>query len=131
MTRTFHHRITVGAVCGIVLLLALSFYAFWIKAVVVGLLLVLALVLVAESALRTEYVFSGDKLIICRGRLSRNTTIELRTVTSCRPMTTVFGLVRYLLITCGADGRVVSVQPDNEAAFVKVMREKMLWKDED
>lgn len=131
MTRTFHHRITVGAVCGIVLLLALSFYAFWIKAVVVGLLLVLALVLVAESALRTEYVFSGDKLVISRGRLSRNTTIELRTVTSCRPMTTVFGLVRYLLITYGDEGRVVSVQPDNEAAFVKVMREKMLWKDED
>ena len=39
MTRSFHHRTTLGAVCGIVLFLLLAVYAFWIKKVILGLLM--------------------------------------------------------------------------------------------
>lgn len=123
MDRTFHQRLTVGAVSGIILLLALSLYAFWVKSVVLGLLLVLALVLVTERTLHTEYVFRDGNLIVDNGRLSREKVIPLRSIRSCRPMATVFGLVRYLLITYGDDScRMVSVQPDNEKAFVEHLR---------
>lgn len=120
MDRTFHHRITVGAVCGIVLLLILAVYAFWVKSVILGLFVVLALVLVSERSLHTRYIFHDRELIIYYGRLSKSKHILLADIHSCKPMTTVFGLVRYLLIGYGND-KLVSVQPDNEPAFVDVL----------
>ncbi len=45
MTRSFHHRTTVGAVCGILLFLLLALYAFWIKNAVVGLIMVFLLII--------------------------------------------------------------------------------------
>lgn len=122
MDRSFHHRVTVGAACGIVLLLALAVYAFWIKSVALGLLMVVLLIIVAERSLHTKYIFRDDRLIIYKGRLAKAQTIMLDQITGCRPMTTVFGLVRYLLITYGHDNRVVSAQPANERAFVEMLR---------
>jgi len=120
MDRTFHHRITVGALCGIVLLLILAVYAFWVKSVILGLFVVLALVLVSERSLHTRYIFHDRELIIYNGRLSKSKHILLADIHSCKPMTTVFGLVRYFLIGYGND-KLVSVQPDNEPAFVDVL----------
>lgn len=39
-------------------------------------------------------------------------------------MTSVFGLVRYLLITYGSDNVMVSVQPANEIAFVATLKKE-------
>ncbi len=124
MDRTFHHRITVGAVCGIVLLLILAVYAFWVKSVILGLFLVLALVLVSEKSLHTRYIFHDKELIIYNGRLSKSKHIPLAAIHSCKPLTTVFGLVHYLLLGYG-DSKMVSVQPDNELAFVDVLRNRI------
>lgn len=121
MVRTFHHKITVGAVCGIIVLLLLSLYAFWTKAVVVGLCLAVGLLLVAERTMHSEYTLRDGLLVIHRGRLSKDRTIDVSLITSCRPMATTFGLVRYLLITYGADGRMEAVQPKNEKAFVEAL----------
>lgn len=129
MDRTFHHRVTIGAVSGIILLLVLAVYAFWVKSVILGLLLALALVLVIERSLHTEYIFRDDKLIIYNGRLSRSRSIPLASIQSCRPMASVFGLVRYLLISYG-NGSIVSVQPDNEVAFIDFLRKKCLRESE-
>lgn len=131
MNRTFHHRITLGGVCGIIVLLLCVLYAFWVKRPILGLVMILPLVLVAESLMRTQYTFSGDKLIIYRGRLSRSQTIPISQIASCRPMTSVFGLVRYLLITYGPAGSVVSVLPQNEQAFVEFLRKKKQEENED
>lgn len=84
----------------------------------------LALIVVAERSLHKEYVFRGDKLIIDNGRLAKTKVIEISQITSCRPMANVFGLVRYLLITYGADGKIEAVQPDNERAFIECLNKR-------
>lgn len=123
MDRTFHHRFTVGAACGIVLFLLLAAYAFWAKSPVVGCLLALALVVTAERSLHKKYIFHGGDLTIYNGRLGRSKTIGVAGIKSCRPMTSVFGMVHYLLIAYG-DGRVEAVQPDNEQAFVDCLKKR-------
>lgn len=124
MTRSFHHRTTLGAVCGIVLFLLLAVYAFWIKNVIVGLLMVFLLVILTERTLHSQYVISDGKLVIDNGKLSKTKVIMISQINSCRPMTSVFGLVRYLLITYGATDAMVSVQPVNEAAFVAALKKE-------
>ena len=124
MTRSFHHRTTLGAVCGIVLFLLLAVYAFWIKNVIVGLLMAFLLVILTERTLHSQYVISDGKLIIDNGKLSKTKIIMISQINSCRPMTSVFGLVRYLLITYGATDAMVSVQPVNEAAFVAALKKE-------
>lgn len=124
MTRSFHHRTTLGAVCGIVLFLLLAVYAFWIKNVIVGLLMAFLLVILTERTLHSQYVISDGKLVIDNGKLSKTKVIMISQINSCRPMTSVFGLVRYLLITYGATDAMVSVQPVNEAAFVAALKKE-------
>lgn len=124
MDRTFHHRFTVGAACGIILFLILAAYTFWIKQPIIGCLFALALIAVAERSLHKEYIFRDDKLIIYNGRLARTKTIPLSDIKSCRPMTNVFGMVHYLLITYGEDNRLESLQPDNERSFVECLKKR-------
>ncbi len=124
MTRSFHHRLTLGAVCGIVLFLLLAIYAFWIKNVILGLLMAFLLVVLTERTIHSEYVISDGKLIIDNGKLSKSKVIMIGQINSCRPMTSVFGLVRYLLITYGANDAMVSVQPVNEAAFIATLKKE-------
>lgn len=117
MNRTFHHRFTIGAACGIILLIGLTLYCFWIKSPILGVLMALALVIVTEHAIHKEYVFHDDKLIIINGRLMRNKVINVSEIKSCRPMTSVFGLVHFLVITYGATDQIEAVQPVNEQEF--------------
>lgn len=128
MDRTFHQRLTIGAICGIILMLSLAIYAFWIKSVILGIVMVFFLIIITERSLHSEYVFHDNKLIIRHGRLSKDKTIFIGSITSCRPMASVFGLVRYLLISYGS-GYIVSVQPDNEQAFIEVLKKKKLRED--
>lgn len=124
MTRSFHHRTTLGALCGIVLFLLLAVYAFWIKNVILGLLMAFLLIILTERTIHSEYVISDGKLIIDNGKLSKSKTIMIGQINSCRPMTSVFGLVRYLLITYGATNAMVSVQPVNETAFIAALKKE-------
>lgn len=125
MTRSFHHRTTVGAVCGILLFLLLALYAFWIKNAVVGLIMAFLLIVLVEHTLHSEYIISDGKLIINNGKLARAKTINIQEIHDCKPMTSVFGLVRYLLLTYGASDRMISVQPQNEAAFITTLQKEM------
>lgn len=125
MTRSFHHRTTVGAVCGILLFLLLALYAFWIKNAVVGLIMAFLLIVLVERTLHSEYIISDGKLIINNGKLARAKTINIQEIHDCKPMTSVFGLVRYLLLTYGASDCMISVQPQNEAAFITTLQKEM------
>lgn len=124
MARSFHHRVTIGAVCGIFLFLLLAIYAFWIKNVVLGLLMTFILIVLTERTLHSEYVISGGKLIVCKGKLSRNKVVSIGQINSCRPMTSVFGLVRYLLVTYGSANTMISLQPVNETSFIAVLKKE-------
>lgn len=125
MTRSFHHRTTVGAVCGILLFLLLALYAFWIKNAVVGLIMAFLLIILVEHTLHSEYIITAGKLIINNGKLSRAKSIDLNEIHDCKPMTSVFGFVHYLLLTYGSANRMLSVQPQNEAAFVATLQKEM------
>jgi len=115
----------VGAVCGILLFLLLALYAFWIKNAVVGLIMAFLLIVLVERTLHSEYIISDGKLIINNGKLARAKTINIQEIHDCKPMTSVFGLVRYLLLTYGASDRMISVQPQNEAAFITTLQKEM------
>jgi membrane protein YdbS with pleckstrin-like domain len=115
----------VGAVCGILLFLLLALYAFWIKNAVMGLIMAFLLIVLVERTLHSEYIISDGKLIINNGKLARAKTINIQEIHDCKPMTSVFGLVRYLLLTYGASDRMISVQPQNEAAFITTLQKEM------
>lgn len=111
--------------CGILLFLLLALYAFWIKNAVVGLVMAFLLIVLVERTLHSEYIISDGKLIINNGKLARAKTINIQEIHDCKPMTSVFGLVRYLLLTYGASDRMISVQPQNEAAFITTLQKEM------
>lgn len=71
-----------------------------------------------------KYTFSDDKLTVYNGRLAKSKTINLDDITSCRPVTSVFGMVRYLLVTYGNPEKIEAVQPDNERAFVDCLNKR-------
>ena len=53
--RTFHHRLTLGFLCGLVLFSLLVIYLFWIKQALLGLLVVIVIVGMIERILHTTY----------------------------------------------------------------------------
>lgn len=122
MTRTFHHRFTLGARCGVILCTLLALYLFWTQSALMGILVVLVDVLIIERVLHSEYVIDDRRLIIRRGRFARTVTIPLDAIHSCRPVPSLFGLVRYLLIEYGA-ARVQAVEPAEEASFIRCLRQ--------
>ncbi|MFC2335303.1 MAG: PH domain-containing protein [Prevotella sp.] len=119
--RSFHHRITLGAGCGIILCLVAAFWLFWVKMVVLGALMALVVILMCERVFHTEYILYDDRLVIRRGRLSRDKTIALCDITHCRMVSVNFGLSHYLLIQYG-DDRMVCVEPQNEATFIGCLK---------
>ncbi len=123
MDRTFHHRFSVGSFCGIILFAAVAFWLFWQKWAIPGLLAALVCVVFIERLLHSEYVFRNDLLIVCNGRFSRRKEIPLTDIVGYRPVSTTFGLTRFLLLALRGD-RLLMVQPANEKAFVKCLAER-------
>lgn len=119
--RSFQHRITLGAGCGITLCLVAAFWLFWVKMVVMGAMMAFVVILMCERVFHTQYVLYNDKLVIRRGRLSRDKAIALCDIISCRRISVNFGLSHYLLIQYGND-HITSVEPQNEAAFIACMK---------
>lgn len=118
MTRTFHHKFTLGSKCGVILFISLAIYLFWIKSAITGCVFIALSVLVIERVLHSEYVFSEDTLTIYRGRFAKSKTIRLNRIKSCRPITASFGLSHYLLLEYDEE-RYVAVEPEQEASFIK------------
>lgn len=121
MTRTFHHKFTLGSKCGVILFISLAVYLFWIKSAVAGCAFIILSVLIIERVLHSEYVFGDDTLTIYRGRFAKSKTIRLDQIKSCRPVTTSFGLSRYLLLEYAGE-KYVAVEPEQEAAFIKYLQ---------
>lgn len=86
-----------------------------------GLFMIIFTVFVIERLLHTEYLFSGGKLIIKRGRFSRSHTIRVDEITRAEIVSRMF--VRYVLIEYGA-AHYISVQPDNVKVFIDEIRKR-------
>ncbi len=133
MDRTFQHRFSVGAICGIILFAGVSFWLFWEKWVVLGALMALGCVVLIERMLHSEYVFRDDRLIISHGRFARKSVVPLTDIVGYKPMTATFGLSRFLILGLRGD-QFILMQPANEQSFLKCLAErknKIKRKDED
>lgn len=74
MTRVFHHRLTLGELCGILLLALASLYCFWFGTwpmAVLGALLVAVAVRGIDRGIHTDYVLDDDQLTTQSGRIGR------------------------------------------------------------
>lgn len=105
-------------------MLVLAVWAFWTMRPVLGVLLSLGLILIAERSLHSAYIFHDDVLIIDHGRLAKRKIIPIDFINCCTPMSATFGLVHYLLISYGTAGKVEAVQPVDEKAFVDYLERK-------
>ena len=112
----------------------LAGYFFWIKAAIVGILLAIVIVGMMERILNTTYSIRRvkpidrdeemDFLIIDEGRFSHRKQVALADVVACERMRMLLGLEHCVVIDYG-NGKVVSVQPDNEEAFVREMEKRI------
>ena len=134
MDRTFHHRFTVGAVCGIALFTILMFYFFWERHALVGTLLMILVLCMIERVIHTTYTFhktspgipgkEQETLVINKGRFSINKSIPLDKVCEVTRMKTAFGLNHYLLLVYGNEKRMEAVMPMKEENFLFELKKR-------
>ena len=134
MDRTFHHRFTIGAMCGIALFSILMFYFFWEKHALVGTLLMILILCMIERVIHTTYTFhkadtdvSGKEqevLVINKGRLSINKSIPIDELCEVTRMKTTFGLNHYLQPVYGNEKRMKAVMPVIEENFLFEMQQR-------
>ena len=132
--RTFHKRFTFSAKCGIGIFALLAGYFFWVKVVIIGILLAIVIVGMIERILNTTYTFRRvkpidrdeemDFIVIEEGRFSSKKTIPVCDIISVEPMKVCLGLDHALVIEFGAK-HLVSVQPDNEEGFRKEIERRL------
>lgn len=131
MDRTFHKRFAMSSKVGVLLFALVAGYFFWVKIAILGILVAIVIVGLIERVLNTTYTFKRvkpidcdeemDFLVIDEGRFSRNKNVPLADVLKVERMRCFFGLDHCLVIEYGAH-HFVSVQPDNEEAFVKRLK---------
>lgn len=121
MVRTFHHRFTLGACCGILLSVACALYLFWIKSIIIALVLIAVVVVMMERVLHSEYIVGDGLLRIYRGRFGKSQSIKLEDIVRCTVKRSNFGLSHFLLLET-VKGEFVLVEPENEEAFIKAIK---------
>lgn len=133
MKRIFHQRFTLASKCSLVLFTSLLAFTAWHKMAIVSAVLAVMVLIIIERVIHTSYTFDGQRatgegepvecLTIDRGRFSSALIIPLNEIVSVAPMKAVFGLSRYLLISYG-NRRLVSVEPENDEAFLAELRKR-------
>lgn len=133
LQRTFYHKLSVGAVCVLLLFILLICYLFWVKQALVGLIVAIIVVLMTERQLHTSYtlLYSRDAhneseqafLMIDKGRFSHTKRIALSDIVRCTPISVNFGLSHYVLIEYGHH-HIVAVQPNDEQTFIDEIKKR-------
>ena len=107
MLRTFHAKVPATTWIFLAALFFLAGYSAWFKQPVILLVALLLLVVIIERVIHTEYVIGNGKLLIRKGRFSKEKTILIADITS---------LFSYLVINC-KEGRPIAVIPKDETGF--------------
>lgn len=127
MNRTFHYRVSLVNYLAVFIVAAAALFFFWNRSAanaVVGFLLLMAVLMMVERIIHTMYVFTADgMLVIDRGRFSRSIAIPVSDIIKVSIVRLALLPVRFVTIEYGA-GRVVTVQPVNEEAFVDEIRRR-------
>lgn len=129
MTRVFHHRLTLGELCGILLLALASLYCFWFGTcpmAVLGALLVAVAVWGIDRGIHTDYVLDDDQLTTQSGRIGRQRgqAIPLQTITALRRMPRHLLTGSYVMVEHG-DHNISIFTPENEASFVEAVGKRV------
>ena len=124
MQRTFKSKIDKGFHFLIWIILMLVFYSFWIRQIGIGIALLLLMVLLMESMLRTEYVIGTDGVISVKsGFFPRYRIVigEIKEIKYVRSSRFAYALSQdRLLIQTAYVNRMVS--PENTEDFIKEIR---------
>jgi uncharacterized membrane protein YdbT with pleckstrin-like domain len=124
MRREFRQRFTIASKSGILLFTILTFYLFWIKSVVLAMVVVIALAVLIERVAHTTYVFTDDgMLIISHGWLTRKKIIPVNEILKVTKLNITFGLNSFLLLEYGAH-KMTSVQPRSDDSFVAELKKR-------
>lgn len=130
MTRVFHHRLTLGEACGILLLAAASFYCFWFGTwpmAVLGVVLVAVAVCGIDRGIHTDYVLDDEQLSTRSGRTGRQRgrPVALRSITSLRRMPRRLLTGSYVMVEYG-EHSIGIFTPENEQSFVEAVEKRAL-----
>lgn len=128
MNRTFHRRFSIQGCLVAVLLAAMSFWCFWMRTTFspfLGFVLLFMAVKAIGRLIHTTYTFTPDGLlVISSGRLSKAKTIAVADIVGAWQVKGRLLVAGHIVIEYGA-GHLVSVQPDNEKAFVDEVRKRL------
>lgn len=125
MDTIFHHRVSIGEVCGIILGAAAALSFLWMRStvsVILGLAFFILTVLAIEQAIHTTYVVSDDGwLHISKGRFQSKTDISVNEIKKISKVRLMGGLVHYLLIEYGPTGHLAHIQPIGEDRMMRMI----------
>lgn len=130
MTRLFHHRLTLGELCGILLIAVAAFYCFWFGTwpmAVLGGLLVMADACSIDRAIHTDYVLTDTELRVIHGRmrLGRGSSpIPLQSITAIRRMPRRLLVGSYVMVE-HTDNNISVFTPENETSFAEALAKRV------
>lgn len=126
--RTFHQRFSLASKIAVLLATSLTFYLFWNKMFIFGVIVAFAVVVMVERVSHSSYSFvekEGEQwLVVNHGRFSKTKTIRIAEVLKLTPMKTSFGMSHYLLMLYG-NNHLMSLQPADEQSFCKELQRRM------
>lgn len=133
MNRTFHYKASFLNYVAVVVVAVGALLVFWHRSAVnavVGVALMIVIILMVERIIHTAYVFTDEGLLVVNnGRFSRSLSIRVSDILSAEVVRAGVLPVRYVLIKYGA-GHEVSVQPDNEEAFIREIKRRQIQAEE-
>ena len=120
MLHTFHAKVPATTWIFLAALFFLAGYSAWFKQPVILLVALLLLVVIIERVIHTEFVIGNGKLLIRKGRFSKEKTILIADITSIEQVQGMRiggkALFSYLVINC-KEGRPIAVIPKDETGF--------------
>lgn len=135
MNRLFRAKIHKGSYVMLLALLVLTVFCMWNKAAVIMGVAMVLMVVVIERMINTTYTVTSDgRLVIHKGRLSKDVTLDVRGIQRIDRAQgyRLFGAsLQSSLIIVMDDGRQVCVTPALEDEFVDCIRRKRLKLDQE
>lgn len=116
MNRIFHARITWSDILFVLIAAGVTFWAFWIKQVLVAVFFLLMLVVVIERLIHTTFTLTANSLVLSYGRFNKGKTIFYNEITKVEPFK---GLLIHGVVVHYGEKRFVALRPQKEEEFIR------------
>ena len=126
MDRTFHRKLSAESIAAIVLLGGVALFCFWQRTTgmaIAGALVMAVDVMAIERMIHTTYVFTGNMLVVSKGRFAKTLNIAVNDIVKTEIVPTPLRTSHYVFLQVGAN-RHLALQPDNENAFIGEIRKR-------